>query len=449
MTTAIGIVRVSKQGDRDDDSFHSPDTQRARIEAACKANGWKLAAVHEELDVSGGKALEKRPGLSAAVQAVESGKATVVVAAYFDRLFRSMETQAEVVSRVEHGGGQVFALDMGQVTNASAGKWLQAGMLGLVSEYFRRSVTEKSNEGRQRAIESGKAVGVGRMPLGYLRGADGRLVPDPATKDLVAEMFALRAAGGSIAECQRLLSDNGHARVYNAVRNMLGNRIYLGEIRHGELQNLTAHEAIISPEVFRRCQRTPAAPAGRKSKEARLLAKLRILRCGTCGRHLVCDSHSSDGLPRYRCTAHGIECSRKVSIKADSVEAIVTEVVKDAYADAKGSAAPDVEALDQRLSDAQSALDGLISTLTASGLLGEPAAVEALTEAREKRDAALEARDQVEDTITVTLGDWDKLTFSERQTVIRQTIASITVAPGIPGRAGRGRDGERLTIALQ
>ena len=40
--------------------------------------------------VSGGKSLDQRPGLSAAVAAIEAGEADVVAAAYFDRLFRSL-----------------------------------------------------------------------------------------------------------------------------------------------------------------------------------------------------------------------------------------------------------------------------------------------------------------------------------------------------------------------
>lgn len=71
---AIGIVRVSQVNGRSGESFHSPDTQRERIRDACQRNGWDLLAVHEELDVSGGKPLAQRPGLLAAVLAVEQGR---------------------------------------------------------------------------------------------------------------------------------------------------------------------------------------------------------------------------------------------------------------------------------------------------------------------------------------------------------------------------------------
>ena len=70
---AIGIVRVSKVNRREGDSFASPTEQRERIEAACKRDGLRLIDVKEELDVSGGTALENRAGLRSAIEAIESG----------------------------------------------------------------------------------------------------------------------------------------------------------------------------------------------------------------------------------------------------------------------------------------------------------------------------------------------------------------------------------------
>jgi DNA invertase Pin-like site-specific DNA recombinase len=103
---AIGIVRVSRVSGRDGERFVSPEEQRARIEDACARDGLTLLDVYKELDVSGGKTLAARPGLSAAVAAVEAGEAEVVAAAYFDRLFRSLSTQAEAIERIESAGGR-------------------------------------------------------------------------------------------------------------------------------------------------------------------------------------------------------------------------------------------------------------------------------------------------------------------------------------------------------
>jgi DNA invertase Pin-like site-specific DNA recombinase len=108
---AVGIVRVSHTGGRTRERFVSRAEQRERIEATCERDGLVLVDMHGELDVSGGKPLAERPGLSAAVIAIETGRADVVAAAYFDRLFRSL-TQGDVVERVERAGGQVLAIEL-------------------------------------------------------------------------------------------------------------------------------------------------------------------------------------------------------------------------------------------------------------------------------------------------------------------------------------------------
>ncbi|HJX48212.1 MAG TPA: recombinase family protein, partial [Gaiellaceae bacterium] len=120
----------------------SPSEQAERIRAACVRDDLTLVETIEELDVSGGTALAKRPGLRRAVELVEAGEADVIVAAYFDRLVRSLSVQAELVSRVEAAGGAILAVDIGQVTDASAGQWLSGTMLGAVSEYARRVTSE-------------------------------------------------------------------------------------------------------------------------------------------------------------------------------------------------------------------------------------------------------------------------------------------------------------------
>jgi DNA invertase Pin-like site-specific DNA recombinase len=165
---AIGIVRVSEVKGRDGDGFSSPSDQLDAIRAACARGG--LARQREELDVSGGTPLDKRAGMREAVEAVEAGEAQVIVAAYFDRLFRSLEVQSVILRRVEAAGGKVLALDTGEVTNGSAGEWLNATMRGMMAEYQRRTTAERSAAAQGRAIARGTAPWP-NVPPGYDRAA--------------------------------------------------------------------------------------------------------------------------------------------------------------------------------------------------------------------------------------------------------------------------------------
>ena len=87
----VVVVRVSEKGDREDEHFHSPEVQ---IEAAtrwARDRGERLvAAPIPEIDVSGKLPLSRRPGLLAAIEMIEAGRADQLVVAYFDRLVRSL-----------------------------------------------------------------------------------------------------------------------------------------------------------------------------------------------------------------------------------------------------------------------------------------------------------------------------------------------------------------------
>jgi DNA invertase Pin-like site-specific DNA recombinase len=436
---AIGIVRVSHVGDRDGDSFASPGEQRDRLNSACERDGLELVHVVEELDVSGGTPLERRHGLRQAIEAVEAGEAEVIVAAYFDRLVRSLRVQAEVVERVEAKGGQVLALDVGQVTNGTAGQWLSGTMLGAVSEYHRRSTGDRVKGAHIRAVERG--AWPGRVPPGYLRlRDDGVLEPDPATAPIVAEAFRMRAAGSSIQDVRAYLAAHGIERSHHGVQRLLASKVVLGHIYFGDHVKLDAHPAIVGADVWR-CVQEASAPRGRQAKSERLLARLGVLRCGTCGSRMVVTSSNGGAYPVYRCSPTG-DCDRRVSIGAGIVEGLVVDAVKAALADSEGRASAEQGARQAaaELERAQAELDALIDMLDPL----EPKARERLATATQNRDQAREQVDRLGGhRVAVTLNavdDWDRLSLDARRALIRAVVDRAEIAPG------RGAD--RVTVHL-
>jgi DNA invertase Pin-like site-specific DNA recombinase len=235
-------------------TFHA-DQQRERIEAACERDGLRLLRVLDERDVSGSTPLADRKGLLSAVRAVEAGEAQVIVAAYFDRLVRSLKVQGELIERVEAAGGQVLAVDVGRITNGSAGQWLTGTLLGAVNEYATRTARERSGEAQRRAVERGAAP-FPNVPPGYRRGKDGRLKPHAREAPIVAQAFRLRSEGQTVQQVREFMQANGIKRSYHATCSLLASRVVLGEIRFGELVNEKAHEPIVGAETWRAVQRT-------------------------------------------------------------------------------------------------------------------------------------------------------------------------------------------------
>jgi site-specific DNA recombinase len=439
---AIGIVRVSQTRGREGESFASPVEQRERIEQACERDGLELVEVLDELDVSGGTPLERRTGLRTAIEAVESGRAQVVMAAYFDRLVRSLDVQRELVSRVEQAGGEVFAVDIGQVTHGSATKKLSGTLLGAFAEYQRDTARERSGEGQRRAVERGVPP-FPTIPPGYRRGEDGRLVIQPDEARIVAGAFRLRADGATIGEVRDYLTTHGIERTWYSTQTLLKSRVVLGEIRFGKLVNPTAHEPIVEGALWLAAQ--GGKLRGTRPPSQRLLARQGVLRCGSCGARMVVGSQrqGKTAYILYRCPPTG-DCPRRMTIGADIAEGVIAERVRTALADIEGRASVEahVREAEQDLENAQDALGAAVRAFTGFEDVSETQ--KRLSELRQARDEAQARVDQLggeRAAVSVSADrDWERLSVDEQRALIRATVERATVSPG------RGAD--RIAVKL-
>jgi DNA invertase Pin-like site-specific DNA recombinase len=437
---AVGIVRVSKVNGREGDRFISPTEQRDRIVSTCQLNGLQLLAVHEELDVSAGNPIERRPGLRAALAAVETRQADTVVVAYFDRLFRNLRVQAEIVERVERAGGSVLTADVGEVRANTAGSWLSSTLLGAVADYQRRMTKERTNEARRRAIARGIAVSVTVLP-GYRRGPDRRLIVEKREAAIVRQAFELRAEGGSWRQIRDFLAEHGISRSLGGVMKLLSSRTVLGELRHGEHINENSHTAIVSRELWRQVQRRGPDPRGPKS--TRLLAHVGgLVRCGTCGGHLSAsmEHRGQRKYETYRCAGLVRRCQYRVGIAGKVLDALVVGKAREKLADESETASTSVELKEARevLGQREAAFARAIDILDQLGDV--PTAKLKLAQLQGQVERAQARVDELERLARVTrtvnaVADWDTLTLDERRELICSVIRSVVVHPGRgPGR---------------
>ncbi len=102
----VGYVRVST-----DEQALGPEAQRDALSRWCAANGAELVATFEDLGVSGGLELDRRPGLVAALDGLREHSATVLLVAKRDRLARDVMVAAMVSRLAEKTGAQVLSAD--------------------------------------------------------------------------------------------------------------------------------------------------------------------------------------------------------------------------------------------------------------------------------------------------------------------------------------------------
>ena len=444
MRRAIGIIRVSRQGDRDDENFHSPDIQRKAIERTCADYKLRLVETYDEINVSGGKALSKRTkGLLKAVEMIEANEADAIVVSYFDRLLRNSDVWSDVKRRVEAAGGDIYSTDLGKVTNGKAMTKFAARIGADASELLLDLITEKSAEGQAAAIAKGH-VPVKLIP-GLLRDCTGTIALDPAKAPAMAEMVRLRARGQTIDQCRAYLAEQGIEMSWHGVTNVLRREQLIGKIKFGK--HVFTVPAIIDAATFRDAQKRHKVRRGRmpvKHPEA-LLSRLRVLRCGTCGSTMVAATAGNGKYRTYRCGDFGrIQCTQGVTISMPRVDAIVINAVKKLLKDMRGTASPEYRVMQANsdLISARTALEDFAAVWDGSDVEAAKqrrADLErTLTAAQERYDVE---RSHANATLSaIRVDDWDKLTRVEQRDLIVAVIETVEVMPG------SGDDRVRVTV---
>jgi DNA invertase Pin-like site-specific DNA recombinase len=452
----VVVVRVSEQGEREDESFHSPKAQLAKAKLWSEHQGNHVVDVFEDIDVSGKLPLSRRPGLLRAIEMVEAGGADHIVVAYFDRLVRSLKVQLEVIERVERAGGEIYAIDHGRLTNGTAATRMSNNMMGAAFQYYAEVTGEKVKAAQERVVARGVLPNSGISP-GYGRGQDGVLVIERRKAPVVVQAFKRRDRGASLVEIQALLAEHGIERSISGVASMLRSRMYLGEIHFGDLHNTGAHEPIIKDRaLFERVQRRTVS-RGRQAKSERLLARLGVLRCETCGSRMVINTYSGS----YRCgDTSANPCQRRTAVKADRVEELVLDAVR-AYsttpdAHQRGSRRHQILEADEAIERANADLDDTIRQLGELGLLGRPTSQETLGKLAKELDDAHTARARLGnegESNVIGPDDIDKLREPAKRLaawrrLITDTVQSVTVAPALTadGRPSRLWNPDRIDI---
>ena len=296
----------------------APRTRPCRIRAYAEQRGHRVTMLLLELDESGGR--EDRPILAEAVALIETGKADGLIVAYGSRLMR----------RRPRGPGPLRArgaVRRGHRPTPPRRPQHDGGPHGpryYCAVSFRPR--HRARDSFRRLKRESVARGVWKQrqcPRGYDRGPGRRLVPN-ADAPAVLDGFRRRVAGETVLSLAGRLG-----MTTSGVRQLLRNRVYLGELRDGDEVNPQAHAAIVPADLWRAAQAQRPRPP-RRSGGVALLAGL--VRCASCG-HGMTRSPSPKG-DTYRCPTHhsGIRCPAPAGITVPRLEAHVEQVALAALA---------------------------------------------------------------------------------------------------------------------
>jgi DNA invertase Pin-like site-specific DNA recombinase len=413
-------------------------TDREQVEDIERAvpHGARLDLLPPELDVSGGTPLEQRPSLRRALEGVEDGTYAGIVLKAQNRLFRHVEEEEAFWRRIEAAGGEVL-LALDPVDNSTADGRMVRRVKSAINAAERERHVEQFDR-RRRVATANKIWQRRQTPIGYRKDPKTRqLVPDDRAGE-VRRAFVDRAAGAKVVDLSRRLGMTA-----SGVRQMLRNRIYLGELKVGRYVNECAYEPLVTPEEFGAAQRSQPRPP-RSERPPALLAG--IIRCAGCG-HVM--TRSGGSVTTYRCaTYHSREsCPAPAHVTLaliDShVDAIAIRELKRLSVEARSGG--DANCARVQLDRAENELATYLEAVEAADVGAEAFAAGA----RKRREAVDRAQGELQAElarrpampISGTGAEvWETLDAQERNTVLRGLLAAVVVR-----RAG-GR-GARVPLA--
>jgi site-specific DNA recombinase len=268
-------TRVSTDHGLEQD-FNSLDAQREACVAYVRSQaheGWVLAHGRHDDGGYSGASLD-RPALQALLEAVRQRRIDVIVVYKVDRLTRSLADFAKLVELFDANGVSFISITQSFNTTTSMGR-LTLNMLLSFAQFEREVTGERIRDKIAASKKKGMWVG-GVVPLGY-KVVDRKLMIDEEEAPIVRLIFELYCALSSMIAVMRELRERkvvtrtrvlstgrrigGIAFTKGPLAYLLNNRMYLGEINHGDKSYTGEHAALIDRTVFERAQKILARNA--------------------------------------------------------------------------------------------------------------------------------------------------------------------------------------------
>lgn len=197
---AIGYVRVST-----DDQALGAEAQRHRLREWCDLQGLELVAIYEDVGVSGGAPLEKRPGILDAINALKPG--WTLLATKRDRLARDMMYVAMIERLVTREHATVYTCDGGG-NGDSPEDFILRGMMDLFATYERLVIKARTKTAMAQMKRQGQRISR-FAPYGY-RFDDNTLVEVEAEQVIIAAARTYATGGFSLRKIAQRLANDGY-----------------------------------------------------------------------------------------------------------------------------------------------------------------------------------------------------------------------------------------------
>ena len=325
-----GRVSTSEQAEG-----HSIDAQLRVTRDFAERKGWVV--VRESADPGFSGSDDERPGFRQMLDDAIAGDIQAIAFHKLDRFSRSISDILKYFSELENHGILLASATEPFDFTTPHGK-AHFHMLAVFAQWYIDNLSAETEKGKkERAI---KGLPNGRLCFGYVRSDTGvgQIVPEEA--EAILKAYEAYATGNytdrQVAELINgfgILTRRGRKWSKDSVRDFLQNEFYTGQVKYKEDLYPGCHEAIISQELYNRCQQVRAshrrAPRSHTSRfKTYVLGK--ILHCARCGETLRSQSSRKYRYYRDMANSRGLECEDSgLSVKADIIEEEVGIILRN------------------------------------------------------------------------------------------------------------------------
>lgn len=312
MKTAVLYARYSSANQTE----QSIEGQVHVCEKYAAQNGIQIVRHYIDRAISGTS--DKRPQFQQMIADSKQRDFEVVLVYKLDRFARNRYDSAIYKKKLRDNGIRVVSATE-NIADSPEGIIME-GLLEAMDEYYSAELSRKMMRGKEESFQKGYYLNH-RPPFGY-KLIDRRLAVDQETAPLVPEIFRSYLDGKKIGEIAVELNAKGIPTAAGTrwksmdVSRLLHRRLYIGEYKFGDFEDVMPCPQIVPRELYDAVQRYIADAAERKRKRKDYTYMLTgKLVCAECGKS-VCGSTS--GKKHYYYCRH---CDSARAIDADYLHA--------------------------------------------------------------------------------------------------------------------------------
>jgi len=329
----LGVIyaRYSSHNQKEE----SIEQQVEECMAFAQQNGITVIQVYADKALSGRS--DKRPQFQKMMRDAEKREFSVVVAYKSNRISRDMLGALKYEDRLSRCGIEtLYAKE--EFGNTAAGRFALRTMMN-VNQFYSENMAEDIRRGMIDNAENCKVNGA--LPMGYIKGPDGKYAIEPQEAEIVRGIFTKVLEGVPFIDiandlnARGIKTKQGNLWNKNSFSRMLTNDVYIGVYRHSGIVKYGGVPPILKEEVFYAMQNhldTKKNPRGRHRESGDYLLTGKIF-CGHCGAPMVGISGTSRTGAKhyyYNCNNRrfGGDC-KKENVRRDDIEYDVAYYTKE------------------------------------------------------------------------------------------------------------------------